>query len=165
RFDKLKFVGLLHDPGDQSSRLNKCNRGVDADREQKQSNRDARITGQALRALADRDAPVNQKQPNTIGEMPNRRRDPDDVNDKDAEVMKLPRDDLETLIGMMRDRHGIQPGNHSKPEIQNVKSNEEEKYDPGDSLNRVEPISRVRIIKIVRPRLDRDHQPIHRVMN
>src|SRR5437764_13145077 len=155
----------LHDSWDQSSQLDKCNRRVDADREQKQSNRDACITGQALRSFADRDAPVNQEQPNAIGEMPNGRRNSDHVYDKDADVMKLARDDIETLIRMMRDRHGIQPRNHSKAEIQNVKGNEEEEYDPGDSLNRVEPISRVWIIKIVRPRFDRDHQPIHCVIN
>src|ERR1044072_1276587 len=33
------------DPGDQSSGLNKSNRRVDTDREQKQSNRDACVTG------------------------------------------------------------------------------------------------------------------------
>src|SRR2546422_1537336 len=91
-----------HNPGDQSSRLDKCNRRVDADREQKQSNRDACITGQALRSLTDRDAPVNQKQPNTVGEMPNGRRNSDHVYDKDSDVMEFPRDDIETLIRMMR---------------------------------------------------------------
>src|SRR5437764_4634490 len=100
-----------HNPGDQSSRLDKCNCRVDADREQKQSNRDACITGQALRSLTDRDAPINQEQPNTVGEVPHRRRDPNDVNDEDPNVVKLPRDDLETLIRMMRDRQSIQPGN------------------------------------------------------
>src|SRR5437764_14365361 len=81
-----------HNPGDQSSRLDKCNRRVDADREQKQSNRDACITGQALRSLTDRDAPVNQKQPNAVGEMPNRCRDPNVVHDEDPTVLEFQRE-------------------------------------------------------------------------
>src|SRR2546423_13584434 len=88
--DKLKFV--LHDPGDQPSGLNKCNRRVDANREQKQSDRDACVTGQALCPFADRDAPINQEQPNTIREMPHGCGYSDHIDDKDADVMKLPRD-------------------------------------------------------------------------
>ena len=63
--------------------MNESNRGVDADRQKKNAKRNARITGQTLGALADRDAPVNQEQPNAVRQMPYSCRDADDVNDKD----------------------------------------------------------------------------------
>ena len=46
-----------------------------------------------------------------------------------------------------------------------MKRNEEEENDSRYPLNRVEPISRIRIIQVVRPRLDRNHQTIQRVIN
>src|SRR5689334_14344407 len=47
--------------GYQTARANEGNRGVNSDSQQQEPNRDARVTGQTLRALADRDAPIDHK--------------------------------------------------------------------------------------------------------
>src|SRR5439155_23050404 len=73
--------------------------------------------------------------------------------------------DGETLIRMCGHGQIIQPGNQTEPKIQNMKRNEEKQNDSRHALNRVEPVSGVRIIQVIRPRLDRNHQTIQRVID
>ena len=51
----------LENSSQQSARTNECHRRVDANQQQKHAKADAGITRQSLRALANRDAPVNQE--------------------------------------------------------------------------------------------------------
>ena len=46
-----------------------------------------------------------------------------------------------------------------------MERDEEEQNHPGDSLNQIEPVARIRIIKIVGTGFHRDHEPIHRMVN
>src|SRR3989442_15774548 len=74
--DKLKSLSdALEYASQQTTGMNESNRRIDSNRQQQQTKRNASITGQALRALADRDSPIYQKQPDTICEMPDRSRD------------------------------------------------------------------------------------------
>ena len=66
---------------------------------------------------------------------------------------------------MMRNRKRVQSRYQPEPEIQNVKRDKEKQNDAGHSLNRIEPISRIRVMQIVRTRLDRNHQSINGVID
>ena len=66
---------------------------------------------------------------------------------------------------MVSHRDFIQTWYHSKPEVEHVKSYEEEKYYSGDPLDQIEPVSWVRVIQIIGARLYRDHQAIDRMIN
>src|SRR6266446_3635382 len=129
-------------------------RRVDSHGQQYRAESDAGIAGHALRSLADRDAPINQKQPDAIRQMPNGRRDPDHIDDKNRDDAEFARDDLERLIRVMRDRHRIKSRNQTKAEIQHVKSNEEKQNYSGHSLDRVKPVAWIRIMQIVGPRFN-----------
>src|ERR1700674_1513570 len=97
--------------------------------------------------------------------MPDRRSDPDHVdyeNRYDAEFMS---DDLKRLARVARDRKRVESRKQTKPKMEQVKGNEEKQDHAGDSLNRVEPIARIRIIKIVGPRFNRDHEAIDGVID
>src|SRR4029079_17356965 len=52
----------LKNSSQQTTRANEGNRGVNADQQEHNSKRDAGITGQSLRAFANRDAPVDHEQ-------------------------------------------------------------------------------------------------------
>src|SRR2546426_7431876 len=73
--------------------------------------------------------------------------------------------DRETLIRMCGHGQIIQPGNQTEPKIQNMKRNEEKQNDSRHALNRVEPISRIRVVQVIRPRLDRNHETVQRMIN
>jgi hypothetical protein len=46
-----------------------------------------------------------------------------------------------------------------------VESDEEKQNHSGDSLDQVKPVARVRVVKIIRPRLHSDYQPIDGVID
>src|ERR1043165_10161069 len=46
-----------------------------------------------------------------------------------------------------------------------MESDKEEKNYSGNSLNRVEPVSRIRVIQVVRPRFDCDHQTVNSMVD
>src|SRR5262245_51360762 len=119
--------------------MDKTNSGVDADQQQHHSKSDARITGQTLCPFADGDAPIDQKQPDAICEVPNRRGNTDHVDDKDRNHAKLTSNDLECLVRMSGDRLIVESRNHAKPEVEHVKKNEEEQDHTGDALDQIEP--------------------------
>jgi len=62
-------------------------------------------------------------------------------------VLKLARDYHERLISVARDRGGVQSGNKTKPEIQDVKKQEEEQKNAGDPLENVEPVAGISVVK------------------
>ena len=82
---------------------------------------DTCITRQTLGAFTNRDAPVDQKQPDTVREVPDRGRDADHVDDKYRHHAKLTRDNVERLVRPCGDGNRIQPGNHAKAEVEHVK--------------------------------------------
>jgi hypothetical protein len=65
----------------------------------------------------------------------------------------------------MRNRDRIEARYHAKPEIKNVESDKEEQDYSGDSLNQIEPVSRIGIRQIVGPGFPRDHQAIDGVVD
>src|SRR5207244_465935 len=87
------------------------------------------------------------------------------IDDEDYGVHKLVVNDRKSLIVMSRHGQIIQPRNETKSKIEHMKGDKEEENDARYPLNRVEPISRIRIIQVVWPRLDRNHQTIERVIN
>src|SRR5229473_448538 len=97
--------------------------------------------------------------------MPHRRGNANYVNDEDWDDPELAGHDIESPIWMLRYRERIESGNQTKAKIQDVKSNKEKQDKAGHSLNGIEPIAGVRIIKIVRSHLDRDHQAIDSVVD
>ena len=46
-----------------------------------------------------------------------------------------------------------------------MKSNEEKQNYTGEALDKIEPVSRVRVIQVIRPRFHGDHQPIDGVID
>ena len=50
-----------------------------------------------LRALTDCDTPVDEKQPDAVGKVPNRRCDSNHIHDEDGNHAKLTRDDVERI--------------------------------------------------------------------
>src|SRR5215510_16278918 len=97
--------------------------------------------------------------------MPHRGENSNHINDKDRDHPELTRNNLERLIRMVCNRKSIQSGNHSESEIQDVERYEEEENDAGHSLNRIKPVSRIRISEIIWSRLGSDHQSVHCVVN
>src|SRR6266496_5774151 len=97
--------------------------------------------------------------------MPDGRSNTDYIYDEDRHYHELARHNRKCLIRMTCYRKRIQPRNHAQAEIENMKSNEDEQNDSRHALNRVKPIARIRIVQIVWPRLDGDHQSIDRVIN
>src|SRR5689334_16215538 len=106
--------------------MNKCDRSVDSNQQQHSAEGDAGITSQALRALSDRNAPIDEKQPDAIRQVPDRSSDTDYVDYKDRHHAKLTRDDVEGFVRMSCHRHVVQTRNHPEAEIEHVKSDEEE---------------------------------------
>src|ERR1051326_8570540 len=145
--------------------MDKADSGVHADEQQHDAKRDAGVTGQTLRAFANRDAPVNEEEPDTVRKMPYRCGDADHVEDKDRDHAKLARDDIKSLVRIIGHGQVVQAGNHPKPEVEHVKKDEEEENDAGDALDQVEPVARVRIVQVVGPRFDGDHEPVDGVID
>src|ERR1041384_5648252 len=106
--------------------MNKTDGGVHAHEQKHDTERDACVTGQTLRAFANRDAPVNEEQPNAVREVPHGGGDTDHVKHKNRPHVKLTCDDVEGLTSVRRDRLIVQSGNHSIPEVETVKRDEEE---------------------------------------
>src|ERR1044071_3153406 len=151
----------------QAARMHKSRQGVDAYGQKRHAESYAGIAGQTLRARANRDAPVNQKQPDAVGEVPDGRRDSDDVDGENPGLTKLALDDRECLVRMMRDRSAVslQARNDAEAHIQHVKGDEEEENHARDALNRVEPVARVRVRQIVRTRFPRNDQAVDGVID
>src|SRR5437870_5311638 len=97
--------------------------------------------------------------------MPNGRKNSYDINDENRNHTELARDDGERLVGMARYRQSIQSRYHPKPEIQDVKRDKEEQNDSRHALDRVEPIARIRVCEVVRPRFGGDNEPVNCVIN
>src|SRR6185295_20327974 len=76
----VPLLAMLENSSQQSTRTYESNCRVDADEQQENSKANAGVAGQTLRALANGDAPINQKQPDTVCQMPHRRRDSDQVD-------------------------------------------------------------------------------------
>ena len=70
-----------------------------------------------------------------------------------------------TLVRVRRYRHSIQTRYQAKAKIQDMKSDKEKQNDAGNALNRIEPVSGVGIMQIVRTRLDRNHESINCMIN
>jgi len=79
-----------------------------------------------LRALADGNSPIDQEQPDTVRQMPHGGGDSDHIDEEHRPHVKLAGHDVESDICIIRDRLVIQPRNQSEPEIEHVKSDEEE---------------------------------------
>ena len=135
-------------------------RGIDADQQQENAKPDTGVTSQSLRAFTNGDAPIYEKQPDAISQMPNRCGDTDHVDDEYRDHVKLSRNDLKAPLGIMGHRNVVQSWYQPKPEIQHVKSNKEKQDDSGYSLDGVEPVARIWIGQVIRPRLHGDHQTI-----
>src|ERR1044071_9272987 len=84
----------LQNSRNQSTRTNESTRGVNADRQQQQTNRDACVTCQTLRAFADGDSPINHEQPNAVRQVPNCRGNSNHVNDENRNHPELTRYDV-----------------------------------------------------------------------
>src|ERR1043166_7679576 len=97
--------------------------------------------------------------------MPNGCCYPNHVNDEDWNHVELVRDDAKRFRDVGRDRLRIQTRYHAESEIQDVKSDEEEQNDTSDSLNKVEPIARIRIGEVVWSCFDRDYQSVYSVID
>src|SRR5712692_7881329 len=82
----------------QSAWTNESDRCIDAKREQRYPNREACVTRQTLRALPDSNAPIDQKQPGTVCQMPYCGSDADDVDDKNRHDAKLTRNNSKGLV-------------------------------------------------------------------
>src|SRR5690242_15255530 len=119
----------LQNSRNQSTGANKSDRRVDTDHQQQQTDCDARVTSQTLCALADRDSPVNQEQPDTVRQVPHCGRDSDYVNNKNLPVAKFTRYRFESNIRMVRDGNGVQSWHQTESEIQHVERNKEEQND------------------------------------
>ena len=87
-----------------------------------------------------------------FAKMPDRRGDPDHVNDENRDHVKLAGDDVESLFGLCGDGNPVKSRESSQPEIEHVKSDKEEQNDSGYALDQVKPVTRVRIGEIVGPR-------------
>src|SRR5229473_7032495 len=140
--------------------MNECNCRVNADRQKEDAKRDTSITRQTLRSIANRNSPINQKQPHAIRQMPDRRSDPDQVDDENRHDTEFARDDLKSLARVARDRKRVESRKQTKTKMEQVKGNEEKQDYAGDPLNRVEPIPRIWVVQVVRPRFNRDHQTV-----
>ncbi len=127
--------------------------------------RDTRVTGQTLRAFANRDAPINQEQPDAIREMPDRRGDSNHVNDERSEPCETHGRRCRTPGQVHVPPKSCSARDHSEAEIEHVESDKEEQNDAGDSLDQVKPVARIRIREIVWPRFHRDHQTIDGVID
>src|SRR3712207_6374093 len=90
-----------------AARPDESREGVDADGQEQDSEGHAGVAGQALGASADGDAPVNQKQPDAVGEVPDGRGDSDDVDGEYPSLTELPGDDAERPIRVMRVRLAV----------------------------------------------------------
>src|SRR5205085_8190006 len=89
---RMSLLGVaisVKDTSQQAARPDECKRRIDAHRQQKHTERDARITHHTLRPLANHDAPVNCEQPQPVRKVPDRRGDADHINGQDRVVAKL----------------------------------------------------------------------------
>src|SRR5918998_1522787 len=93
------FVAIvLENPSQQAprTRAHECVHHVEPEGEQHHAEGDAGVARQALRALADDDAPVDREEPDAVGEVPDGRDDADDVDADDPRNLELVRDDVES---------------------------------------------------------------------
>jgi hypothetical protein len=155
----------MNDSSYQSTLTYKSNSRVDTNQQQHDAEGDARVSCQTLRALSDRDAPVDKKQPDAVGEMPDSGCDTDQVDQENPPDMKLTGDDVESEVGSVRDRSTVESGNHAEPEVEHVKKDEKEENNAGKSLNQVEPVARVGISEVVGPRFHCDYKTVDGVID
>jgi len=66
---------------------------------------------------------------------------------------------------MRSNRLHVQTRYHAEPEIQHVESDKEEQNYAGDSLNEIEPITRIRIGKVVWPCFNCYYQSVYSVVD
>src|SRR5713226_7437890 len=97
--------------------------------------------------------------------MPDCGRDADNVDDKYWRQSKFPRHNRKRLIGKVSNGLIIQSRNEAEAEVEHMKCNEEEENDAGDSLDCIEPITRVRVKQVIGTRVCRDHKAIDRVID
>src|SRR6266849_5175081 len=87
----------------QAAGADERNRRVDAHGQQQDSESQTRIAGNLLGPLADRNPPINQKQPDAIGQMPYGSGNSNHVNNEDRDDPELARHNIERLFRMMSD--------------------------------------------------------------
>ena len=75
---------------------------VNSYRQQEETKHDARVTGEALGPLANRDSPIDHKQPNAIRQMPNRRDNADQINNEDYWIDEFALYNRERRVRMSR---------------------------------------------------------------
>src|SRR5690242_9570496 len=97
--------------------------------------------------------------------MPNSCRYPNHVNDEDWNHVEFVCDDAKCFRNVGRDGLRIQTRDHAESEIQNVESDKEEQNYTSDSLNKVEPIARIRVGQVVWTCLNRDYQSVYSVID
>src|SRR5882672_11072863 len=78
-------------------------RRVDAHGQEHDTESQTRIAGNLLGPLADRNPPINQKQPDAIGQMPYGRGNSNHINNKDRNSPELAGHNIERLFRMMSD--------------------------------------------------------------
>src|SRR3977135_1178723 len=115
--------------------------GINTYGQQEDAESQTRIARDLLRPLADRNAPIDQKQPDAVCQMPYRRSYPNYIHDEDRDVPEFARNRGKSLVWVMSDRDRVESGNQTKAEIQHVKRNKEKQDDARQSLNGIEPIS------------------------
>ena len=79
--------------------------------------------------------------------------------------MKLSGDNVKCLRNMGRNGLVVQARYQAEPKIQNVESDKEEQNYAGDSLNEIEPITRIRIGKVVWPCFNCYYQSVYSVVD
>src|ERR1041384_5681318 len=94
---------------------------VDSDSQQHDTDGYAGIACQTLRALSDSDAPVNQKEPDAVCEMPDGCSNADDIDCKNPCPQKLAANNLESLVVLIRHRFFVEPRNQPEAKIEDVK--------------------------------------------
>src|ERR1043165_3987144 len=122
-------------PMQKSARSDEGDLGVDADGQKEQAEGDAGVARQPLRALADDDAPVHGEEPQAVRQMPDGRRDADDVDGEDDVVGELLAHDLERLHRVLGDRQVVEARNQAEAEVEHMKGDEEEEDDARDALD------------------------------
>src|SRR5919197_1548646 len=159
------FAMSVKYPSEQPALPDERELGVDADGQQEQPEGDAGVARQALRALADDDAPVDGEEPQAVGQVPHGRCDADEVDGEDDRFEELAAHDVESLVVVGGDRQLVQARDESEAEVQDVEGDEEEEDDARHALDGVEPVARVRVGEVVGPRLPGDEQPVDGVVD
>src|SRR5204863_3857741 len=71
--------GYSENSTQQSARMNKRHSCIDPHSQQHQAKSPTSVSANTLRALANRDSPIDEKQPDPVGQMPNGRGDSNKV--------------------------------------------------------------------------------------